>query len=549
MVFSTIIFLFRFLPTTLALYYLAPAKLKNTVLFLCSLVFYCWGEVRFFPVMVALILINYISGLAIEHFDQRPALRRAFLLAALIGSLGMLFYFKYANFVLRSVNALLGTGFAEIQGIGTLPLGISFYTFQTLSYSIDVYRRDVKAERNIIDFGAYVVMFPQLIAGPIVKYRDVSSQLHVYRHRYSLQQLEEGETVYITELGKEWLAVVKQGVKGYVLADRVNDLRPAHDGIELPEDYQISTSFTAVYSATADVNLSIRKEKDEDTKLIGTVYENESVDVMELDDQWARVKKGDADGYVLRSHLRYFRRYDPYGPYVPGVVFYPYAAVTTENTEIVNSETGESLRTVPKGAVMAVSAMQEDLSVTLPYDRITGRIRATGKLELEVVHPWNEAQTGDLIAVFSTYYDPEQTTQTQIGRLHNIMQGVERLNDVIVPSGEKFYFNDYCAPYTKSNGYEMGPIVNYVSSQKLGYGGGICQVSTTLYNAILQIPIGVIKAQVHSSYGISYVPLDMDAAVGKGNIDLRLQNTLPYDVRFALQAVGGVLTVRVYRAS
>ena len=109
MVFSTIIFLFRFLPITLALYYLAPAKLKNTVLFLCSLVFYCWGEVRFFPVMVALILINYLSGLAIEHFDAKPALRRFFLLVALIGSLGMLFYFKYANFVLRSANALLGT--------------------------------------------------------------------------------------------------------------------------------------------------------------------------------------------------------------------------------------------------------------------------------------------------------------------------------------------------------------------------------------------------------------------------------------------------------
>ena len=88
MVFSTIIFLFRFLPITLALYYLAPAKLKNTVLFLCSLVFYCWGEVRFFPVMVALILINYLSGLAIEHFDAKPALRRFFLLVALVGSLG-----------------------------------------------------------------------------------------------------------------------------------------------------------------------------------------------------------------------------------------------------------------------------------------------------------------------------------------------------------------------------------------------------------------------------------------------------------------------------
>ena len=205
MVFSTIIFLFRFLPITLALYYLAPAKLKNTVLFVCSLVFYCWGEVRFFPVMLALILINYVCGLAIEHFDAKPALRKVFLLIALIGSLGMLFYFKYANFVLRSANALLGTAFAEIQGIGTLPLGISFYTFQTLSYTIDVYRRDVKAERNIIDFGAYVVMFPQLIAGPIVKYRDVSDQLHVYKHRYTLSQIEEGMTLFTFGLAKKVL--------------------------------------------------------------------------------------------------------------------------------------------------------------------------------------------------------------------------------------------------------------------------------------------------------------------------------------------------------
>ena len=129
MVFSTILFLFRFLPITLALYYLAPAKLKNTVLFLCSLVFYCWGEVRFFPVMVALILINYTCGLAIEHFDARPAARKTFLLVALLGSLGMLFYFKYANFVLTSLNTLLGTSFALIQGISVLPLGISFYTF------------------------------------------------------------------------------------------------------------------------------------------------------------------------------------------------------------------------------------------------------------------------------------------------------------------------------------------------------------------------------------------------------------------------------------
>ena len=205
MIFSSIIFLLHFLPVTLALYYLAPPRLKNTVLFLCSLLFYCWGEVRFFPVMLALILINYLCGLGMGRFDQNKTARRVLLVVALVGSLGMLFYFKYANFVLESINALLGTSFAPIQGISVLPLGISFYTFQTLSYSIDVYRREVETEHNIIDFGSYVVMFPQLIAGPIVKYRDVSAQLHVYKNRYNLAQIEEGMTLFIFGLAKKVL--------------------------------------------------------------------------------------------------------------------------------------------------------------------------------------------------------------------------------------------------------------------------------------------------------------------------------------------------------
>ena len=168
---------------------------------------------------------------------------------------------------------------------------------------------------------------------------------------------------------------------------------------------------------------------------------------------------------------------------------------------------------------------------------------------MQTVTAWDQAQNGDLIAVFSTYYDPGKTTQVQLGRLHNILQGVERLDGVIVAAGERFNFNDYCGPYTKSNGYLEGPIVNYVSDKKLGYGGGICQVSTTLYNAILQIPISVVRWKVHSEYGISYAPLDFDAAVGAANLDLRFDNALPYAIRFSLQAEGGVVTVRVYRAS
>lgn len=364
-----------------------------------------------------------------------------------------------------------------------------------------------------------------------------------------MQALEAGETVYILELGEEWHKVVKLGMEGYVLAGAVSNLTPAHEGVVLPEAFEEPEPFKAVYSAQAQINLSIRREADKDSKLLGTLYKGEWIDVMFIEGEWAYVQQKDTEGYLLAEHLRYFKRYDPYGPFIPGVQWYPYAAHVMEETEIFDSETGELLRTAPEGTILVVSALNEDMSVTLPYDRITGRIVATGSLEFETVVPWDQAQMGDLVAVFSTYYDKEQETLAEKNRLHNMVLGVERLDNVIVPQGEKFYFNDFCAPYNKSNGYLEGPIINYTSSDKLGYGGGICQVSTTLYDAILQIPMEVIKQQVHSSYGISYAPLDMDAAVGNGNIDLRLRNTLPYDVRFALQITGGVITVRVYRAS
>lgn len=203
MVFSTILFLFRFLPITLALYYLAPPRFKNTVLFVCSLVFYSWGEVRLFPVMAAAILINYTAGLGIERFFDNLRIRRLFLLYSIVGSLGMLIFFKYTDFFIRNINAVAGTSFPQLAL--TLPLGISFYTFQTMSYSIDVYRKDVAAEHNIINFGAYVVMFPQLIAGPIVKYRDVAERLHVLHGRVTLDRIDEGISLFIFGLAKKVL--------------------------------------------------------------------------------------------------------------------------------------------------------------------------------------------------------------------------------------------------------------------------------------------------------------------------------------------------------
>ena len=226
MVFSTVLFLFRFLPITLLLYYAVPYKFKNTVLFACSLVFYSWGEVKFFPIMVVLILINYVSGLLMERFEGHTGLRRVVLVFSIVGSLSMLVFFKYTNFLINSLNALTGLSIAPVAGLEVLPLGISFYTFQTMSYSIDVYRQDVKTEHNIIDFGAYVVMFPQLIAGPIVKYRDVSNQLHVYEGRITLDRIEQGVSLFVFGLAKKvlladaigqlWTDII--GVKGSTTA-------------------------------------------------------------------------------------------------------------------------------------------------------------------------------------------------------------------------------------------------------------------------------------------------------------------------------------------
>ena len=205
MVFSTLLFLFRFLPITLLLYYIAPGKAKNWVLFIASLIFYSWGEIRYFPMMMALILLNYLCSLGISHWRKHEKLKKLLLIISIIGSLGMLVYFKYVGFIIETINLALGTSFNTIQGIERLPLGISFYTFQTMSYTIDVYRNQVEAEPHFIDFGTYVVMFPQLIAGPIVKYRDISEKLHVYKNRVSLYELEEGITEFILGLSRKVL--------------------------------------------------------------------------------------------------------------------------------------------------------------------------------------------------------------------------------------------------------------------------------------------------------------------------------------------------------
>lgn len=207
MVFSSLLFLFRFMPIAFGAYYLTPKRFKNITLLVASLVFYSWGEVRYFPIMLSIILVNYFAGLGIEKYRESPAVRRTILVVSIVFSVGFLAVFKYADFVLHNINGLFGTAIPYLEL--TLPLGISFYTFQIMTYTIDVYLEKAKAERNLIDFGTFVVLFPQLIAGPIVKFVDIHKELK--ERSITLPDVQQGIETFILGLGSKVLLANSAG--------------------------------------------------------------------------------------------------------------------------------------------------------------------------------------------------------------------------------------------------------------------------------------------------------------------------------------------------
>ena len=216
MVFSSLLFLFRFLPLFLALYFLVPRKLRNGVLFIGSLIFYGWGEHVYISLLLFSTLVDFFHGKLVGRFlerGNRKAARMTVASSAFI-NLALLVIFKYTDFFIRSVNSLTGSGI-PLLGLA-LPIGISFYTFQTMSYTIDVYRGEAPVQNNIISFGAYVSMFPQLIAGPIVRYQDIAAELNTRTE--SLERFSLGIRRFVVGLGKKVLLANTLGTTFYALS-------------------------------------------------------------------------------------------------------------------------------------------------------------------------------------------------------------------------------------------------------------------------------------------------------------------------------------------
>ena len=207
MVFSSIPFLYYFLPAVIAVYFIAPRCLKNAVLLVFSLGFYAWGEPRFVWFMLISIAQGYVLGLLIEKFRDKKRLKALFTALSCVISIGLLVYCKYADFFIGNFNTITGLSL-PLLGIA-LPIGISFYTFQILSYTIDVARGNVAAQKNPINLGAYVAMFPQLIAGPIVRYSDIAEQLEHRTH--SVEKIALGSRRFVIGLAKKILIANQLG--------------------------------------------------------------------------------------------------------------------------------------------------------------------------------------------------------------------------------------------------------------------------------------------------------------------------------------------------
>lgn len=202
MVFNSVVFLFCFLPLALLLYHVVPGRAKNAVLFLESLVFYCWTGVAFLPLILILIVFNYLWGL-VTNLLRTAKVGRLLPLVSVLVNLGVLIYFKYANFLIDTLNQIGSFGLSTLDIGDVLPLGISYYIFKIISYEVDVYTGKVEAERNPLTFATYVLFFPQLIVGPIIKYLDMAPQLHNTKNRCSLALAEKGVELFVFGLAKK----------------------------------------------------------------------------------------------------------------------------------------------------------------------------------------------------------------------------------------------------------------------------------------------------------------------------------------------------------
>lgn len=381
--------------------------------------------------------------------------------------------------------------------------------------------------------------------------------------------IARGDLVNILELGSDWSLVDIGRNVGYVPTKYLDDIHEyssstgVGDSAEAPDSTDSSSDAAATsdttaasdtpegfkenFTAYAYITVVARKEMDEHSAATFRILKYEEVTVSSNQNGWSYIRYKNSYGYVPSSSLFKWDRIDPYAGDIPGCTVHMGLVFVNHTTDIRSyvDSGNEVLKTVNPGSALAVEAMDDQGRYPLAYWRTTGFVSESDVGYLMKVVPWDEAESGDLISCMSTYYAVGVHTLNYQGRNWNVYLGSSFISGLVLQPGETVNIYDIMGPYRASTGYHRAPIMS--PGALSGFGGGTCQVNTTLYNALIQVPIYINWRKVHAQVGIYYCPVGFDAAVGGGDITMIFTNTLPYAFRINYFMSDGCLTVGIFK--
>ena len=375
-----------------------------------------------------------------------------------------------------------------------------------------------------------------------------------------MNSVPKNATVYVLELvNDEWAKIKLEKGEGYVMTKYITNMQEVSnlsvsdllepeklpDG-SVPFEADV-TEFKEGYKAQTLTPAYIYESPNTNSGRVVYVPAATWITISTVSGDWSWVRYKNSEGYMLSSALYMWDRLDPYAGEIPGLSVMPKVIFLNRTCEVYSLEDNTPLKDypLPPGSCIAVYEKDALGRYQTPYHRTTGYVNGDAvAYEMDVV-PWEDAQPGDLIAAMTTYYAVGVTTLNYQGRNWNINLATHMINGTVLQPGQTYDMNKTIGPYRKSTGYHEAPIMS--QDALTGYGGGTCQVNTTFYMTNIQLPILVTHRKVHADVGIYYVPRGFDAAVGGGDINLQLTNTLPYAIRYHFFMTDGALTCCIFR--
>ena len=289
--------------------------------------------------------------------------------------------------------------------------------------------------------------------------------------------------------------------------------------------------------------MNVQRWATEDSTVLGVIESGTPVDVFNKGRTWTRIAYDGGQGYVLTKYVELVQRKNPFDGPMPGTSTHVAVGCVLADTSFLPEGYQYAIK-VTAGTWLSIEEIKNGRAY-FPYRREPDNVSlSTERLKIYDFVPWDEAQPGDLLYAFTTFYTTSLSKEGNAGRLYNIALASERLTGIRVKAGESFSFNAVCGPYTKENGYRSAPILSGESA--MGYGGGVCQVCSTIYNIVLRVPAVIEDMHWHSQGGVSYLPAGFDATVSDSK-DMVFRNVLPYDVRIEFESQDGVMTAFLFR--